>query len=361
MLTFGVAALVVSCTEEKKIPTYELSGTVKNTTLQGVKIAQVELVKNGTVLYSAVTDNLGVYTVVAEEGEYTLRVNVSGYTTYTETINLTANNVKNITLLGTANVSGRILNSQTGDGLANATIKLNRLGDQKTLDETWEIIVTTDNDGYYFIVNGPIGNFYGVISAEGFIDRVITNIEFITGINDIDDETIVSPPAEGELRIVLNWGEYPSDLDSHITGPDGYGGRFHVCYFNMQESGVSLDVDDVSSFGPETITIGSFYTGTYRYSVHNYSNQYSDGGMGIYNSPTRVEIYDHNGLVQSFIAPVFQSSDNGNTWRVFEIDFANGTATIRTINTYVYADSSSDTDIFKNQSKEKVKLQSKDF
>ncbi len=83
--------------------------------------------------------------------------------------------------------------------------------------------------------------------------------------------------------------------------------------------------------------------------------------MGIYNSPARVEIYDHNGLLQSFMAPVFQSTDMGNTWRVFEIDFADGVATIRSINSYVYADSSSDTEIFKNQTKEKVKLQSKDF
>lgn len=361
MLTFGVAAVVVSCTEEKKVPMYELSGTVENTTLQGVKIAQIELLKNGTVLYSAVTDNLGVYSVEAEEGEYTLRINATGYTTYTETINLTANLIKNVTILGTANVSGRILDSQTGDGLANATIKLNRSNDLKTLDDTWEIIVITNYNGYYEIINGPTGYFYGVISAEGFIDRVIDNLEFITGNNDIDDETIVNPPAEGELRIVLNWGESPSDLDSHITGPDGSGGRFHVCYFNKEESGASLDVDDVSSYGPETVTISSFYPGTYRYSVHNYSNQYPDGGMGIYNSPTRVEIYNHNGLVQSFMAPVFQSTDIGNTWRVFEIDFVNGTATIRTINTYVYANSSSDTDIFKNQPKEKVKPQSKDF
>ena len=35
----------------------------------------------------------------------------------------------------------------------------------------------------------------------------------------------------------------------------------------------NLDVDDISSYGPETITILENIYGTYTYAVHNYSNR----------------------------------------------------------------------------------------
>ncbi|MBA4382487.1 MAG: hypothetical protein C0406_07975, partial [Sideroxydans sp.] len=55
------------------------------------------------------------------------------------------------------------------------------------------------------------------------------------------------------MRIVLNWGELPSDLDSHLIFPSN-----HI-YFNSKTGSTSsdakLDVDDTTSYGPETITI----------------------------------------------------------------------------------------------------------
>ena len=38
---------------------------------------------------------------------------------------------------------------------------------------------------------------------------------------------------EGDLRIVLTWGEEPSDLDSHLIGPAvEEGTKFHTWYGN---------------------------------------------------------------------------------------------------------------------------------
>jgi hypothetical protein len=88
----------------------------------------------------------------------------------------------------------------------------------------------------------------------------------------------IAPVGSGDLtRIVLTWGLNPSDLDSHLTGPAIGGDRFHVYFVNRtySEGGVTyaeLDVDDVSSFGPETISIYEQIAGTYRYSVHDYTN-----------------------------------------------------------------------------------------
>ena len=64
------------------------------------------------------------------------------------------------------------------------------------------------------------------------------------------------------LRIVLTWGEYPWDLDSHLYGKDKLTDSdvFHTCYWakNYYQGSTAiakLDVDDTTSYGPETTTI----------------------------------------------------------------------------------------------------------
>ena len=65
--------------------------------------------------------------------------------------------------------------------------------------------------------------------------------------------------------------------DAHLSGPDGQGDRFHLLFTNRAQPPVpfaSLDTDDTSSFGPETVTIGTtagaFVAGDYHVWVHNY-------------------------------------------------------------------------------------------
>ena len=82
---------------------------------------------------------------------------------------------------------------------------------------------------------------------------------------------------EALTRIKLNWGLTPSDLDSHLWGPSNSdGGQFHIYYVNREivvnDVVMFLDVDDVTSYGPEVISIPEFaLPGTYTYKVHNYS------------------------------------------------------------------------------------------
>lgn len=83
------------------------------------------------------------------------------------------------------------------------------------------------------------------------------------------------------------WGASPSDLDSHLFTPNGD----HV-YFGAKGAltglpFVNLDVDDITSFGPEVVTLTRVMQGTYVYAVHNYSGTQSPGITG---SPTRVEL-----------------------------------------------------------------------
>ncbi len=141
------------------------------------------------------------------------------------------------------------------------------------------------------------------------------------------------------FQIKLTWGQNPIDLDSHLTGPiDAVGNRFHV-YFGAitypptataTTADVNLDVDDVTSFGPEVITIRNVKAGTYQYSVHHFS-----GTSNIITSPTRVEV-TLNGVLSIFTPPATGWAGLGDVWQVFTMTVdAAGNANITTLNTVV--------------------------
>ena len=131
------------------------------------------------------------------------------------------------------------------------------------------------------------------------------------------------------MRVGLTWNEQPSDLDSHLTGPDGWGGRFHVYYsYRGGRAYALLDHDDIDSYGPETITIVNRVDGVYRYSVHDFTNRDSTYSTALASSGARVRIYTSAGQIADFAVPYGE----GNLWTVFEMDGA----TINPVNTLSY-------------------------
>ncbi|MFN3425959.1 MAG: carboxypeptidase regulatory-like domain-containing protein [Candidatus Thermochlorobacter sp.] len=318
----------------------ELTGQVINTSQIGVRNATVALVKQGesSPTFTTTTNDTGGYVIRnIPSGAYSLRLSAAGYTAREVTgLNIAANARRIDTLLGPATVSGQILNSQTGRGLANATVSFN-FGTDTSIVLT-AVRAITDANGNFTIRNAPSGTFVCIVRASGFIPQVIRNVVFNpTGTTSLPPSTIVQRPAVGAFRIVLTWGENPRDLDSYLTGPLT-GTRRFICYFQNKrptDSNVELDVDDVTSYGPETITITAFRDGVYRYSVHNYSDQSANGFRGIVNSPALVQVFDNTGLIREFSPPTPPANAAGNTWRVFEINVSGTTRTIVPVNTYV--------------------------
>ena len=82
-----------------------------------------------------------------------------------------------------------------------------------------------------------------------------------TNMDNADQDGVITPVlSDDEYRIVLTWSSTPSDLDSHLSGPLSTGERFHVYYSDMSafdngQTVATLDLDDTSSYGPETITL----------------------------------------------------------------------------------------------------------
>jgi len=71
----------------------------------------------------------------------------------------------------------------------------------------------------------------------------------------VEEKNLVGNPhvTDGSVRFVLTWGYLPKDLDSHLFTPN----EQHI-YFAQKApylAGANLDVDDTTSYGPETTTI----------------------------------------------------------------------------------------------------------
>ena len=76
----------------------------------------------------------------------------------------------------------------------------------------------------------------------------------------------------------------------------------------------SLDVDDVTSFGPEITTIRRPKVGIYRFFLHNFSQTF---GPGMTGSPTRVEL-NYLGHTVVFSPPAGEGTNL--YWHLFDVE-----------------------------------------
>ncbi len=228
---------------------------------------------------------------------------------------------------------GKVIDSLNGQGVSGVTVKF-RQGHGKTSGEYAKssagtvVSLTTDASGTYITKALPYGYFTAEVSKDGYVTGytdVFSSDEDSVGLNQNISITRVMP--EGQYRIVLRWGLNPSDLDSHLTGPLAGGGSFHIYFSNKNayNNGVlvaNLDLDDVTSYGPETVTLNPDISGTFKYFVHHYA-----GSGSISTSSAQVQLFKGNTLLSTYNAPTDQGA--GIIWNVFNIE--NGV--IKNINT----------------------------
>lgn len=119
------------------------------------------------------------------------------------------------------------------------------------------------------------------------------------------------------MRIVLNWGEFPADLDSHLVFPGN-----HVYFSQKEGSDANLDVDDTDSYGPETITVERKHSGErYVYAVHNFSHRQAIQDNSLSYSDAKVFVYVGQTLIKTYYVP---KNRPGNLWTVFAVNEQDG-------------------------------------
>ncbi len=219
---------------------------------------------------------------------------------------------------GIGRVSGKITNAIDGVGVDALLLNVRRGINVKSGDIV--AMTTTDGNGYYDFSELSAGNYTLEVIGEGFITGYFTVVSVGEKNSDNQNFSITPILLDGEIRVVLTWGESPKDLDSHLTGPlENSDERFHVS-FRAKGSQVTspysfLDLDDTIKYGPETITIKKQKEGVYRYSVLDYTNARSSVSSALGNSGAKVKVYKGSNLIQTFNVP----NQEGVFWAVFDI------------------------------------------
>jgi hypothetical protein len=161
-------------------------------------------------------------------------------------------------------------------------------------------------------------------AKDGFQAYSFAPLEFQKGENR-EWNFSLSPTFKG-MRLVLNWGRNPKDLDAHLRTPAILGTNYQVWYATPYKGHTNsapfaqLDMDESAGFGPETITIYQLFPGMYHYFVHNFQEEQGDTGP-LANSAAVVQIYGDQGLIQTIPVP---SEGAGDYWDVCTIDGTTG-------------------------------------
>jgi len=213
-------------------------------------------------------------------------------------------------------LKGTVTNAVNGEGVSDVTVTVG--GSTGSTDENGDYTIYSSFDSGEHDVSGVRESFCpynGIfqVSEDYASDTYTYNFS-------------LSPiPEVGEIRMVLNWGAEPRDLDSHLKTPEIDGQAYHISYSNRGNATsppyATLDIDKVDGYGPETVTIKQSFSGTYIYYIYQYSSAgslpSSGGTIQIYNSP------DCDG--ETFQVP---NQGNGRFWYVCDIDGDSGDITI---------------------------------
>jgi hypothetical protein len=198
----------------------------------------------------------------------------------------------------------RFINALDGSSVEGATVSVTGIG-----------TFTTNREGIISFPEQEDGFYTLTFSRQGFITF---QMEFEVKLNNVFDNRIsVSPVMRGDyLRIVLDWGQRPADLDIHLEKI----GAYHISYrnrHNAEDGSVMLDRDAMNGFGPETITImETDLRATYRLYVHDFTNRNSSTSAELSRSGATIRVFGRNGLLRTFHVP---ANLRGNRWEVFRI------------------------------------------
>lgn len=304
-----------------RLSTSFLSGLVKNGET-GFSVSQGRL-EYGDGSRIANYDN-GYFSAHVKSGSHDYRVSSYGF--YTRVVKDVNVNVGSSTYLSDSRlipsneltrnqlnrkITGLIQSATTTEPIPNATLKFRNDHNNRT----GEVVFTThaNDDGTYQISQLPVGYYTMEVSKSGFITQYC---DILVGTGDEETISLSTILSDSNIRIVLTWDENPNDLDSHLIGTLTNGSSYHV-YFNHKtqtENGrmvAALDVDDTTSYGPETITVYSQDS-----TMYYYVKKYAGSGT-VSSSGAQIKVYQGDELKATYYVPV--DGGSGEYWNVFAV------------------------------------------
>jgi hypothetical protein len=319
--------------EAEGVITGRIEGSVfnasNNSPLSDVTVEMRKVSTPTVVSYTTTTAANGSFGIDVAAGIYNVGFSKPGFISATQydvgISGFTTNPIQTVLQIdeayqGIGTISGFIMSALTNIGVENVNLFL-RAGINNVTGTVVSSTQTAANGAYSFS-EVDAGNYTVSSSRDGYLNTSFSVI-CLGGQDTQNQNAIITPEMDAnEVRIVLTWGETPRDLDSHLTGPiPGSEDRFHVYFsakefYHNSELYAMLDIDDVSSYGPETTTIYVQTPGLYRFSVHDWTNGGSTSSYALSNSSAQVMVWRGNSHVQTFHVP---NSQMGTVWTVFEM------------------------------------------
>jgi len=296
-----------------------LEGIVTATSGSVMPNSTVNVYYNGVIAQTLTTDANGKFSVVLDEGHYTVEIIADGYVKFVSGVTITENETTRVDAIlvkeGVGYVSGTVVSATSALTLSN--VKLNVRAGLNTQTGTVIMTGTTNSSGRYSFELDA-----GYYTIEMIYDEYTTgyvNVMITAGGEVVANGSLSPIMASSTYRVVLTWGYSPSDLDSHLEGYAADGSSYHIYYRDKNaydKNGnliANLDVDDTTSYGPETTTFGVDTEGTYIYYIHRYSS----GSLP--SSEAIIEVYNGYNLIARYnIDP--NAYRNSVYWEVFKIE-----------------------------------------
>jgi hypothetical protein len=289
---------------------------------------------SGVEIGNTTTNESGTYELTDDSistGDITLSFAADGYVEASGNFTVMAGDItylESVYLSPTSSepgaISGTIIDATTQDTvIPNVVLNLipgiNQAGGTTPL-----VTITSETNGTFLISDVEPGTYTLIAEKDGYTDAPIM-VNSVGGETKSYEHSMSPVVAQGEIRIILSWGETPLDLDSHLYTPEIEGTAYHVNWTDMGSLTaapyVNLDRDDVESYGPETITIKQSFEDVYSYKVHNYS-----GTPSMTRSGAVVKVFDETGLLVTVNIPAVLPGD-GLWWDVLRYDGATGRLT----------------------------------
>lgn len=201
----------------------------------------------------------------------------------------------------------RFIDAKTGEGVPNANVVIQDLGE-----------FTTDMEGkVLFPLQAEDKIILCSFKCSGYISAIYKT-EAVAGTLFFNRFSVSPVLKLGSIRIVLDWDAKPGDLDAHFV-KNGTG-SYHISYRNTKVAAdgmAMLDRDDMDGYGPETITAMEISNDSeYEFYVHDYTNQNNRTSTQLSEAKVHIMVYGNEKLMNEFrVTP----QQNGIKWNVFKI------------------------------------------
>lgn len=225
---------------------------------------------------------------------------------------------------GKGAATGVVKSATTAKGVGNIELNIRRGIHNIYTDVVMKTV--TDSNGMYKIQDLPAGNYtVEVLDESEEYEMSYFEIKILGNKIIANQNGIVSPEMDhAYLRNVLTWGLNPNDLDSHMVCNFSNGKSAHVYYADKigycnKNVVCQLDVDDTSSYGPETITLQGTKPGIFNYYIYHYSGS---GSLSTSQASVCLYLQGTEGMkMYTFHVP----EGSGRYWSVYRYNSATET------------------------------------